>query len=416
MQTKTTNKNFYLILILGLLTAIGPFSIDMYLPAFPDIAKGLHTTVAHVTLSLSSFFIGISAGQLLYGPLLERFGRKKPLYVGLCIYLVASVGCAAAASVNALIVLRLLQALGGCVGMVASRAMVRDLFEVKENAKIFSTLMLVVAVSPIIAPTLGGYITASMGWRYVFAMLIVVDLVILIGTYFLLPESKKPDPNFSLRPGPILKNFAGVAIHPQFYTYALTAAISAAGLYAYIGGSPHVFMEIFRVNERQYGWIFALIAMGLIGASQVNSVLLKNYNNEQIIPVALACQSIIGIAMVALSFFGWNDLFITIFLIFIFLCTQGFVFPNASALSLASFGHNAGSASALLGAIQMTIGACTSALVSVLQNHSALPMTGVMACCAIAGFSVLSLGRKIITQRASEEAIGGEEVEMISTL
>ena len=156
--------------------------------------------------------------------------------------------------------------------------------------------------------------------------------------------------------------------------------------------------------------------MGLIGASQVNSVLLKNYNNEQIIPVALACQSIIGIAMVALSFFGWNDLFITIFLIFIFLCTQGFVFPNASALSLASFGHNAGSASALLGAIQMTIGACTSALVSVLQNHSALPMTGVMACCAIAGFSVLSLGRKIITQRASEEAIGGEEVEMISTL
>jgi DHA1 family bicyclomycin/chloramphenicol resistance-like MFS transporter len=157
-ENTSRKKNFYLILILGLLTAIGPFSIDMYLPAFPDIAKNLHTTVAQVTLSLSSFFIGISAGQLLYGPLLERFGRKKPLYIGLCIYLLASLGCAFAASVNALIVLRLLQALGGCVGMVASRAMVRDLFEVKENAKIFSTLMLVVAVSPIIAPTLGGYI------------------------------------------------------------------------------------------------------------------------------------------------------------------------------------------------------------------------------------------------------------------
>lgn len=415
-MTTKTKKNFYLILILGLLTAIGPFSIDMYLPAFPDIANGLHTTVARVTLSLSSFFIGISAGQLLYGPLLERFGRKKPLYAGLCVYLLASLGCALAASVNALIMLRLLEALGGCVGMVAARAMVRDLFEVKENAKIFSTLMLVVAVSPIIAPTLGGYITSILGWRYVFVMLIIVDIVIITGTFFLLPESKKPDPNFSLRPAPIIKNFAGVITHPQFYTYALTAAISAAGLYAYIGGSPHVFMEIFYVNEKQYGWIFALIAMGLIGASQVNTVLLKNYNSEQIIKVALFSQSIIGAAMAVITLLGWNDLFVTIFLIFIFLATQGFVFPNASALSLASFGHNAGSASALLGAIQMTIGAGTSALVSFFQNHTALPMTGVMACCAITAFSVFSMGRKIIVQRATAGAVEEEDVEMISTL
>ena len=416
MSNPKSNSKFYLILILGLLSAIGPFSIDMYLPAFPAIAKGLHTTVAQVTLSLSSFFIGISFGQLLYGPLLERFGRKKPLYAGLCIYLVASIGCALAASVNALIVLRLLQALGGCVGMVAARAMVRDLFEVNQNAKVFSLLMLVVAVSPIVAPTLGGYVTAALGWRYVFVMLIIVDLIVIVSAYFLLPESKKPDPNFSLRPGPIIKNFTGVITHPQFYTYALTAAISAAGLYAYIGGSPHVFMEIFHVTEKQYGWIFALIAMGLIGASQVNSLLLKNYTSEQLIKIALRCQSVIGITMVCLSFFGWSDLFVTIFLIFIFLCTQGFVFPNASALSLAAFGHTAGSASALLGAIQMTIGACTSALVSVLQDHTAVPMTGVMACCAITALSVFSFGKRIIAQRASQEIIDEEEVDMISTL
>src|SRR6185295_2268639 len=267
MNDNDKKKKFYLILILGLLTAIGPFSIDMYLPAFPDIAKHLHTTVAQVTLSLSSFFIGISAGQLLYGPLLERFGRKKPLYIGLCVYLLASIGCALAASVNALIVLRLLQALGGCVGMVAARAMVRDLFEVKENAKVFSMLMLVVAVSPIIAPTLGGYVTSLLGWRWVFVVLMVINVFILAGIYFLLPESKKPDPDFSLKPRPILKSFASIIIHPQFYTYALTAAISAAGLYAYIGGSPYVFMNLFHVSEKQYGWIFALIAMGLISAS-----------------------------------------------------------------------------------------------------------------------------------------------------
>lgn len=416
MPNNKKSKNFYLILILGLLTAIGPFSIDMYLPAFPDIAKGLHTTVAQVTLSLSSFFIGISFGQLLYGPLLERFGRKRPLYAGLFIYLLASIGCAFAASVNALIILRLLQAVGGCVGMVAARAMVRDLFDVKENAKVFSTLMLVVAVSPIIAPTLGGYVTSSLGWRYVFLMLIIVDLIIITSAYFLLPESKKPDPNFSLKPAPILKNFAGVIRHPQFYTYALTAAISASGLYAYIGGSPHVFMELFHVTEKEYGWIFALIAMGLIGASQVNSLMLKKYTSEQLIKIALRCQSIVGITMVCLTILGWSNLFITIFLIFIFLCTQGFVFPNASALSLAAFGHTAGSASALLGAIQMTIGACTSALVSILQDRTALPMTAAMACCAISALAVFSFGKRIIAQRASREIIDEKEVEMISTL
>jgi DHA1 family bicyclomycin/chloramphenicol resistance-like MFS transporter len=330
--------------------------------------------------------------------------------------MLASLGCALAASVNALITLRLLQALGGCVGMVAARAMVRDLFDVNENAKVFSMLMLVVAVSPIIAPTAGGYVTSLLGWRWVFALLMIVDVIILVGIYFLLPESKKPDPNFSLKPVPIIKNFAGVIKHPQFYTYALTAAISAAGLYAYIGGSPSVFMGVFQVTEKQYGWIFALIAMGLIGSSQINSVLLRNYTSEQIIKVALACQSTIGLLLVTLTALGWGDLFITIFLIFLFLCCQGFTFPNSSALSLAPFGHNAGSASALMGSIQMCIGAGTSALVSVLQNNTALPMAAVMACCAIGAFTVYMIGRNIIYMRARAEAVEKEEVEMVSTL
>ena len=416
MTTNRRKKNFHIILILGMLTAIGPFSIDMYLPAFPDIAKGLNTTVAKVMLSLSSFFIGISVGQLIYGPLLERFGRKKPLYVGLGIYLLATIGCVFATSVNALIVFRLLQALGGCAGMVASRAMVRDLFDVKENAKVFSMLMLVVAVSPIIAPTLGGFITSLLGWRYVFAMLIIVALIILICVYYLLPESKKPNPHFSLKPRPIVKNFMGIIKHPQFYTYALTGAVSYASLGAYVSGSPYVFMEIYEVSEKQFGWIFALIAMGLIGASQLNTVLLKNYKSEQIIRVALSCQSIIGIVLAGITLLGWSELFSTIFLIFIFLCCQGFIFPNSSALSMAPFGHNAGSASALMGAIQMCIGASASALVSLLQNRTSLPMVGVMAISAIGALSVFSFGRTIIVQRATTAAVEEKDVEMISTL
>ena len=416
IETKKPKKKFYIILILGMLTAIGPFSIDMYLPAFPDIAKGLNTTIAQVMLSLSSFFIGISAGQLIYGPLLERFGRKNPLYFGLSIYLLASVGCALAGSVNALIAFRSLQAIGGCAGMVAARAIVRDVFDVRENAKIFSTLMLVVAVSPIIAPTLGGYVTAILGWRYVFAMLIIVALIILVGIYFLLPESKKPDPNFSLKPALLIKNFAGVLKHPQFYTYALTGAVGYAGLSAYISGSPHVFMEIFKVTERQYGWIFALLAMGLITASQINNLLLRNYTSVQIIRMALIGQSIVGLSLVTISILGWSDLFITIFLIFLFLSCQGFIFPNASALSLAEFGHNAGSASALMGAIQMSIGAAASAIVSVLQNPTPIPMAAVMACSPVMALGIYMWGRKIIVQRASQVSVAEEDIEMISTL
>ncbi|MBS1667122.1 MAG: multidrug effflux MFS transporter [Bacteroidetes bacterium] len=404
-----------LVLILGLLSAIGPFSIDMYLPAFPDIASGLHSTVASVTLSLSSFFIGISIGQLIYGPLLDKYGRKRPLYIGLIVYLFASVGCALASSVDALIVIRLLQALGGCVGMVAARAMVRDFFEVKENAKIFSLLMLVVAVSPIIAPTLGGYVTAALGWRYVFVVLIIIVAIIIVGIYFFLPESRKPDRSLSLKPSNILQSFITVFQHPQFYTYAFTGSIAAAGLYAYIGGSPYVFMEIFKVSEKQYGWIFALIAMGLIGSSQLNSVLLKTYQSEQIIRVALICQTVTGLTLFLAALFGKLELFSTIFLIFIFLCCQGFTFPNSSALSLAPFSHNAGTASALMGAIQMGIGAFTSALVSLFHNHTALPMTGVMACCALGSLTVLTIGKRMIVYHSSIIEVAEQSAEMFST-
>ncbi len=401
---------------MGQLTAIAPLSIDMYLPAFPAIAKSLHTTVSEVTLSLSSFFIGISAGQLLYGPLLERFGRKPPLYAGLCLYFLASVGCALAQSVNVLIVFRLFQAIGGCVGMVAARAMVRDLFDTKDNAKVFSMLMLVVSVSPIIAPTVGGYITAALGWRYVFAMLILVVLLILIGTYFFLPESKQPDSNFSLKPIPILRNFAAVLKHPHFITYALTGAISYAGLYAYVGGSPYVFMEIFKVSEAQFGWIFAFIAAGLISASQVNNIVLKRYSSEQVIKIASCCQGIIGITLVCFTLLGWSNLFLTIFLIFIFLACQGFIFPNATALALAPLGHNAGNASALIGAIQMTIGASAAAIISVLQNHTALPMAGVMTCCAVAAFSAFTFGRKFFIKSVDEKLLKQQDVEMAGAL
>jgi len=293
--------------------------------------------------------------------------------------------------------------------------MVRDLFAVKENARVFSLLMLVVGVSPIIAPTLGGYITAAFGWKYIFLLLALLVSGILAAVYFTLPETRPPDSSISLKPVPIIKNFIAVLREPQFYTYALTGAVASAGLYAYIAGSPYVFMELFRVSEQQYGWIFALVAMGLIGASQINSVLLRYYESRQIIKAALLCQTITGILLFAGTLAGKLELFSTIFFIFIFLCCQGFTFPNSSALSLAPFSKNAGSASAMLGGIQMGIGASTSAIVSVLHNHTALPMTGVMACCASASFLIVLIGHRIIRYRASLLEVEEQSADMISS-
>lgn len=410
---KGRNK-FLTILVLGLLSAIGPFSIDMYLPGFPGIARDLHTTVAHVSLSLSSFFIGIAFGQLLYGPLLDRYGRKKPLYIGMIVYLLASVGCSLCRTADALIAIRLLQALGGCVGMVAARAMVRDLFPVEENAKIFSLLMLVVAVSPIIAPTLGGYVTAAFGWQSIFIVLACIAAFTLVAVYITLPQGRPPDTTMSLQPKPIVSNFLQIFKVPQFYTYAFTGSIAAAGLYAYIAGSPHVFMEIFKVNAKQYGWIFAIIAMGLIISSQINTLLLRKFTSEQIIRVALFCQSVSGILLFFGSYYNLLGLFSTIFLILIFLSCQGFTFPNSSALSMAPFTKNAGSASALMGAIQLGIGAFTSAMVSLLHNNTALPMAGVMACCAVISFTVLILGSRVIV-KTSITKVQEESAEMMIT-
>lgn len=396
------NQRFYTILTLGLLSAMGAFSIDMYLPGFPDIARDLHTTVSHISLSITSFFIGISVGQLIYGPLLDRFGRKQPLYIGLVVYILASLACAYAPTANMLISIRLIQALGSCAGLVASRALVRDLFPVEENAKIFSLLVLVLAVSPIIAPTAGGYLTAAFGWESVFYVLTAIALLTLILSKYFLPPGLGAQPEISLKPIPILKGFREVMKTPQFYTYAIAGALAASGLYAYIAGSPTVFMELYKVSEKQYGWIFAFNALGLIIASQINTVLLSRYSSEQIIKVTLFCQSITGIIFFILSMLHILNLYSTIGLIWVFLATQGFAFPNSSALCLAPFSHNAGTASALMGALQLGMGALATALVSYFSDGTVIPMSGVMCCCAISGITVLLIGSNIMTRQSTE--------------
>ena len=409
-------KRSLLILILGLLSAIGPFSIDMYLPGFPVIAESLNTTVDRVAYSLSSFFIGLCAGQLIVGPLLDRFGRKKPLCIGLVLYIIASIGCSLATTVEALIAFRFVQALGCCVGMVAPNAMVRDIFPVTENAKVFSLLILILGVSPILAPTVGSYVVAASGWPMVFTVLAVVTTLILGVVIFWLPESKGADSSISLKPKPIIVGYANVIKKPQFTTYAFAGAIASAGLFAYLAGSPFVFMELYEVSEQQYGWIFALIAAGLIGSSQFNNFILKRYSSAQIIRLVLLIQSLLGLLLVMGTILGMLGLSSTIFLMFLFLSCQGFTFPNTAALALAPFTTGAGSASALMGALQMAFGALASALVGLFFNATALPMVAIMASCSTLGLLILLTGRKRVEFKEKQLDIEAERFEMIEKL
>ncbi len=389
-----TNKQYFtVILILGALATISPFSIDMYLPGFPAIASDLQTSISNVQLSLTSYFIGIAIGQLLYGPLLDRYGRKIPLYAGLTIYILASIGCAFTTSVESLIIMRFIQALGGCAGMVAAQALVRDLFPVNKTAQAFSFIILVIAVSPMVAPTLGGYLTSAFGWHSIFIILAVITAGIMVGVHYVLPQGSLPDTTMSLRLKPVFKSYYEVLLEPQFLLYMLAGGIATAAPFAYISGSADVFMNMYGLNEQQYGWIFAILAFAMIGTTQLNHFLLKRFSSEQIIQFTLIYQSIVGMFLVIGTWLNWFNLPIFVLLIFIFLTGQGLSSPNAAALTLAPFSQRAGSASALMGCFRMAMGGMVSALVSVIHNHTAVPMVVLMTLCALIGLLILLSGK-----------------------
>jgi DHA1 family bicyclomycin/chloramphenicol resistance-like MFS transporter len=415
MNTKTSmtkQRYFFLVLILGGLTALAPFSIDMYLPGFPTIAKSLHTTTEKVSLSLSGFFIGISVGQLLYGPLLDRFGRKKPLYVGMVLYIIASIGCYFVSSIEMLIGLRFIQAIGSCAATVAAMAMVRDIFPVKDNAKVFALLILILGVSPMLAPTVGGYITAAFGWQLIFLILASIAALMLFTVIFFLPESYQPDPSYSLKPVPIINSFWSVMKNPQFFTYAICGAIGFSGLFSYLAASPFVFMDVYGVSSKVYGWIFALLSVGFIGSSQLNNMLTRRFKSEQIVNVSLLSMVIISIIFLTCSVNNWLNIYGTIAMIFAFLCCVGITYPNTSALSLAPFTKNAGTAAALLGAFQMATGTFVSIVVSMFKSRSAIPMAGLMTTAAIIAFLILMIGKRTIPEPV-ESDVKDEEANFL---
>ncbi len=393
-----SHNRYLIIIILGALSTISPFAIDMYLPAFPDMAVALHTSTARISLSIASYFAGLAIGQLFYGPLLDRYGRKLPLYAGLLLFIAASMLCLISHDVKWLIAMRCLQALGGCAAQVAAMSMVRDFFHVNETAKIISLLILIISVSPFLAPRVGYYVTGHWGWQFVFVVLAAFAFLMLLVAKWCLPEGHKADRSISLRPGPILRNYAEVLREPQFITYALAGAFAFSGLLVYVSSSSIIFMEVFHVDGGKFSNIFAGLAVGFIGANQVNVFLLRKFTSAQIFRITLLVECPVALLFLVGTYCGWLGLPSTLVLLFIALSSLGLAYPNAAALSLVPFDRNIGSASAMLGFLQIGISVLASSIVGIFNSHTMMPVALILCVTSWIGLAILFIGKSRIKQ------------------
>ncbi|MFL5813618.1 MAG: multidrug effflux MFS transporter [Bdellovibrionia bacterium] len=377
------------IILLGALTAFDPLTIDMYLPAFGDIQKHLQTTMANVELSVTTFFIGMAFGQLFYGPLADRFGRKKPLLAGMLLYLVATLGCAYSPNITTFIIFRLLQALGGCAGMVITRAIVRDLFDKHKVAAFLSNMALVMGLAPILAPSIGSFINGFFGWRAIFILLAVSNLVCMICIATFLPETSKSR-HESLHPLQSLKAYAKLLKNREFVGYLIPDTAIRAGMFAYIAGSPFVFIELFHIPANRYGLVFGLNGLGLMLASQVNRRLLRFWSPDTILRWSVRMAALTATLVFVGTWVGASPVLI-LASIFAFLATLNFVSPNSLAGALSAQGHQAGTASALYGCLQWSMATASSFLVSYFHNGTAFPMTGAILICGLISVSAFQL-------------------------
>lgn len=367
------NSTGRLAALLGLLAAFGPLSIDMYLPAFPDIGASLGGGVEGVQLTLAAYLIGMALGQLLHGPLSDRLGRRRPLFAGLVIYIIASVLCALATSMEALIALRLLQALAGCAGMVISRAVVRDVSDVMDPVRLMGRLMLVMGVAPILAPLMGGYVAAWFGWRAIFWFLALIGLATLVLCAFLLgetlPEARRRRVSFL----EVLRSYASLLANRRFMGAALASGFAIAGMFAYIAGSPFVFITLNGMATEHYGWLFGGAAAGFIVFSQVSAGLAARMSRERLFNLTIAAVAACGLGLVLLTALGAP--FLTQYaMIFLYVSLLGIALPLGTIITITPFPHMAGTASALVGTLQFGMGAVAGTLISVLHDGTALPM------------------------------------------
>ena len=366
---------------LGLLSAIGPFAIDMYLPALPDIGRNLHADTGAVQMSLTVFFIALSLGQSVYGPLSDMIGRKVPLYLGLALFSISSIGCAVAPSIGALIAFRFLQGLGACAGMVIPRAIVRDLHTGVDATRLMSLLMLVFSISPILAPLTGSFVIQLGGWRAVFWVVLVAAVVgwAILGT---LTETRPPAERASSSIRGAVAAYGLLLRDRHFLGLAFIGAFGISSFFVYLSNSPFVLIEHYHLSPRLYSLCFSVNAASFFAVAQFTGWLASRFGLRRLVRGAVIVYATVMLALLALFASGVDSLYVMAAFLFVGYGCLGLVIPTTAVLALEEHGEIAGTASALMGTIQFVTGAVLMVFVGSFLNGTALPMVAGIAGCA----------------------------------
>jgi DHA1 family bicyclomycin/chloramphenicol resistance-like MFS transporter len=360
-----------MILVLGAFVALGPLTIDTYLPSLPALTADLQSTSSTVQLTLTGTLLGLALAQLVIGPLSDSLGRRRPLLAGIALHVVASLAIVVAPNVAVLGALRFVQGAGAAAGSVIALAIIRDLYSGREAATMFSRLMLVMGVAPVLAPTLGGELLRITSWRGVFVFLAVYGVLVLIAGALALRESLPPEHRRATGIAPTLRTYGGLLHDRVFVGLVLVAGLTMAGLFGYVAGSSFVFQQQFGLDQQQFGLVFGAGAIFLIAATQLNAYLLRTFEPGTLLLAALIGGSVAGLVLVGTTVTGSGGIVGVLLPMFGVLFAVGLALPNAPALALARHGDAAGTAAALVGAVQFGVGAVVSPMVGILGNNAA---------------------------------------------
>ncbi|BBG05239.1 MULTISPECIES: multidrug effflux MFS transporter [Pseudonocardia] len=393
LTTTAAPSRLRIALILGALIALGPLTIDTYLPALPQVGQDLGVSGTTVQLTLTGTLAGLALGQLLIGPLSDAYGRRLPLLIGTGLHVLASALVAVAPSIEVLAVLRVLQGVGAAAGAVVGLAVVRDLFTGRAAATMLSRLILVMGAAPVLAPTLGGLLLTWTSWRGVFLFLALYGLVMLAVVTAGLPETLPPERRRSARFGSTLRTYGMLLRDRAFVGLVLVAGLAMGALFSYVSGAAYVFQEQFGVDQQTFGLLFGAGAIWLVVGTQLNPVLLRTLEPRRVMTVAVAAGVLVGLVLAVLTTTGTGGLPAVLAGIWALLLTCGFILPNAPALALARHGRTAGTAAALLGSLQFGIGAATSPVVGLLGNDAAALGISMFGAIALAGLALVLVVR-----------------------
>ncbi len=391
-------------IVLGLLSAIGPFAIDMYLPALPTISADLGAPTAATQMTLMVFFVALGVCQIIYGPVSDMVGRKPPLYFGIVVFALGSIGCGLAPTINWLIFFRFVQGLGAAAVMVIPRAVIRDLHTGVDATRLMSLVMLVFSVSPILAPLTGSALIVPFGWRAVFVAVTIAAGLSFVLVAFVLPETRPPEERVQVSVRSVLDGFSELLRDGRFLGLTFIGGFGMASFFAFLASSSFIYIGHFGLTPTQYSLAFSVNAIGFIGASQFSAYLAGRFGIAHVISTAVSCYAAMSVALFAVIAAGVDNLAVLIVMLFVAFAWLGLVIPSTMVLSLEDHGPIAGMASALGGTLQMITGAVMIVVASVFFNGTALPMVTTIAVCAVVAFILTRLTLRPRGEAASQLA------------